>query len=85
MNISKDQIKLWREERDNFKLLYETNEDEDRLIYLGWYEALNFVLNEVPTCELCDKKKFNAMKRQDNINVCVECNKQYPIKENKNE
>jgi len=74
--------KIWREERDSFKQLYETNEGEDRLIFLGWYEALNFVLDEIPTCELCDKKILNAMKRLDNINVCVECNKKHPMKGN---
>ena len=30
-------------------------------------------------CELCDN--YKAKKRKDNINVCDECNKKYPIKE----
>lgn len=71
--------KIWRQERESFKELYENTEGDDRLIYLGWYEALNFVLGDHPTCELCDKKSFDTMKRQDNINVCVKCNEKHPI------
>tara|TARA_Y100000593_G_C4118760_1_gene241568 strand:- start:202 stop:306 length:105 start_codon:yes stop_codon:yes gene_type:complete len=32
-------------------------------------------------CELCDN--LGGKRRDDNIYVCDECNKKYPIKENK--
>lgn len=36
-------------------------------------------------CELCDKEKVIATRRQDNIFVCDECDKKYPIKIKKEE
>tara|TARA_Y100001951_G_C11291639_1_gene272595 strand:- start:756 stop:1010 length:255 start_codon:yes stop_codon:yes gene_type:complete len=41
------------EERDNFKILMESEQGEpdDRLIYKGWYEALNFVIDKLKSEE----------------------------------
>ena len=45
--------KLIYEERDNFKELLdnEHGEPDDRLIFKGWYEALNFVIDKLKSKE----------------------------------
>ena len=45
--------KLIYEERDNFKELLdnEQGEPDDRLIFKGWYEALNFVIDKLKSKE----------------------------------
>ena len=70
----------WAEERNDIQVLLETTEDEQRLIWLGWYEALGWVLSDPKTCEVCDKEKYSAYRREDNINVCELCNKIHPNK-----